>query len=129
MRWKVLCSSKMVRRLIQGRKGRGKNIGQFPREEMERMRDHIYKEVDKNGDLMLDYSEFLAGIEESRDKDKNWETVDNETFFNETEFDEYEKQRVGEIRRDIGEGNKPKGYEFNDVPLLNDNFLNETHIR
>merc|ERR1712142_723766 len=67
-------------------------------EEMERMRDHIYRETDKNGDLMID-------------------------------FEEFEKQRLNEIRDDMAEGKKPKGYNYEDVPLLDDNFLNETHIR
>ena len=40
------------------------------KEEMERMRDHIYKEVDKNGDLMIDFEEFLEQIhEETKNKD------------------------------------------------------------
>merc|ERR1712025_958945 len=29
----------------------------------------------------------------------------------------------------IAEGKKPEGYDYKDVPLLDDNFLNETHIR
>ena len=99
------------------------------REEMERMRDHIYKEIDKNRDLMIDYSEFLEGLEDKKDINKNWETIDNEPVFNDTDFDSYEKKRIDEIREDIAEGKKPEGYDFKDVPLLDDNFLNETHIR
>ena len=99
------------------------------REEMERMREHIYKEIDKNRDLMIDYSEFVEGLQDKKDIDKNWETIDNEPVFNDTEFDSYEKKRINEIREDIAEGKKPEGYDFHDVPLLDDNFLNETHIR
>jgi len=99
------------------------------REEMERMREHIYKEIDKNRDLMIDYSEFVEGLQDKKDIDKNWETIDNEPVFNDTEFDSYEKKRIDEIREDIAEGKKPEGYDFHDVPLLDDNFLNETHIR
>ena len=99
------------------------------REEMERMREHIYKEIDKNRDLMIDYSEFVEGLQDKKDIDKNWETIDNEPVFNDTEFDSYEKKRIEEIREDIAEGKKPEGYDFHDVPLLDDNFLNETHIR
>merc|ERR550519_940291 len=77
------------------------------REEMERMRDHIYKEIDKNRDLMIDYSEFLDGLEDKKDINKNWETIDNEPVFNDTDFDSYEKKRIDEIREDIAEGKKP----------------------
>ena len=99
------------------------------REEMERMREHIYKDIDKNRDLMIDYSEFVEGLQDKKDIDKNWETIDNEPVFNDTEFDSYEKKRINEIREDIAEGKKPEGYDFHDVPLLDENFLNETHIR
>jgi hypothetical protein len=127
-----------VRRLLQNelvdsRNDTGQEMdGRERAEEMERMRDHIYGEVDKNKDLMIDYSEFLVGLEESRkldDSEKNWDTIDNEAHFNETEFNAYEKKRIDDIRADIGEGKKPDGYEFDDVPLLNNNFLNETHIQ
>ena len=36
-----------------------------------------------------------------------------------TEFDEFEKQRIGEIRDDIAEGKKPRGYDYEDVPQPN----------
>ena len=91
------------------------------------MRDHIYKEVDKNGDLMIDFEEFLEQIHEET-KNKDWETIDNESKFNDTEFEEFERRRVNEIRDEIADGKKPKGYNYEDVPLLDDNFLNETHI-
>ena len=96
---------------------------------MERMREHIYKDVDKNRDLMIDYPEFLAGLEDRKDNDKNWETIDSEPVFNDSDFNSYEKQRINEIREDIAEGRKPEGYDYKDVPLLDDNFLNETHIK
>ena len=35
----------------------------------------------------------------------------------------------GLIRDDMAVGKKPDGYNYEDVPLLDDNFLNETHIR
>ena len=46
-----------------------------------------------------------------------------------TEFEEFERRCVNEIRDEIADGKKPKGYNYEDVPLLDDNFLNETHIR
>ena len=98
-------------------------------EEMERMREHIYNEIDRNKDMMIDYSEFVQGLEDKKDIDKNWETIDNEPVFDDKDFNSYEKKRIDEIREDIAEGKKPEGYEFRDVPLLDDNFLNETHIR
>ena len=75
------------------------------------MRDHIYKEVDKNGDLMIDFEEFLEQIHEET-KNKDWETIDNESKFNDTEFEEFERRRVNEIRDEIADGKKPKGYNY-----------------
>ena len=98
-------------------------------EEMERMRDHVYKETDRNGDLMIDFEEFKLQIEENEKNREKWDTLDNEAKFNESEFEEFEKRRLNEIRDDMAEGKKPEGYNYEDVPLLDDNFLNETHIR
>lgn len=98
-------------------------------EEMERMRDHIYKETDKNGDLMIDFEEFMLQMQENQKDKERWDTLDNESKFNESEFEAYEKRRLNEIRNDMAEGKKPEGYNYEDVPLLDDNFLNETHIR
>jgi len=98
------------------------------KEEMERMRDHIYKEVDKNGDLMIDFDEFMEQIKEN-DKKEDWKTLDNESSYNDTEFEKFQKNRINEIRDDMAVGKKPDGYNYEDVPLLDDNFLNETHIR
>ena len=93
------------------------------------MREHIYNEIDRNKDMMIDYSEFAQGLEDKKDIDKNWETIGNEPVFDDKDFNSYEKKRINEIREDIAEGKKPEAYEFRDVPLLDDNFLNETHIR
>ena len=99
------------------------------KEEMERMRDHIYKEVDKNGDLMIDFEEFMEQINEKDESKKKWDTLDNEPSFSDAEFEEFEKKRVNDIRDDMAKGKKPEGYNYEDVPLLDDNFLNETHLR
>jgi len=99
------------------------------REELERMRDHIYTNIDQNKDLMIDLAEFMAGMSDNKDNDKNWDTLDKESFFNESDFEAYEKERLHDIREDIAEGKKPQGYDYTDVPLLDNNFLNETHIR
>ena len=62
------------------------------------MRDHIYKEIDKNRDMMIDYSEFVEGLKDSKkNKKENWETIDNEPVFNETDFENYEKKRINEL--------------------------------
>jgi len=123
-----------VRRLLHKELENSYDKGSQPderekREEMERMREHIYNEIDRNRDMMIDYSEFAQGLEDKKDIDKNWETIDNEPVFDDKDFNTYEKKRIDEIREDIAEGKKPEGYEFRDVPLLDDNFLNETHIR
>jgi len=106
----------------------GDDLREF-REEMERMREHIYKEVDKNGDLMIDFDEFMEEMNDRKANDKTWDTLDNDSVFNDTDFEAYEKERISEIRDDIASGKKPDGYNYEDVPMLDDNFLNETHIK
>ena len=65
-------------------------------EEMERMREHVFKESDTNKDHLISYDEFMAETKrEEFEKDPGWETMDmdEEDDFTDDEFRAYQAQR------------------------------------
>lgn len=75
------------------------------REEMERMREEVFKKADANRDDLISYDEFIA--ETKRDefqRDENWDTVDQAPQFTHEEYLEFERQRQEEIKRLIEQG-------------------------
>lgn len=62
-------------------------------EEMNRMREHVFKEMDKNQDKMISMEEF---INETQDKDfdenEEWKGVEDEDQFDEKEFEDYSRR-------------------------------------
>lgn len=75
------------------------------REEMERMREEVFKKADVNRDDLISYDEFIA--ETKRDefqRDENWDTVDQAPQFTHEEYLEFERQRQEEIKRLIEQG-------------------------
>lgn len=86
-------------------------------EEMERMREHVFKEADTNRDGLLSFNEFIDQTkrEEFRE-DPGWDTVNPSKEFSHDEFLEFERQRNAEIQQMIADGrlpahpNMPGGY-------------------
>ncbi|KAL5006660.1 hypothetical protein ScPMuIL_015466 [Solemya velum] len=72
-------------------------------EEMSRMREHVFKEVDTDQDRMISMNEFMKYTEDDDfEKDEGWETLDQQQQFSEQEFLEYErllKEREEMLRR------------------------------
>lgn len=56
-------------------------------EEMDRMREHVMKEFDKNSDRMVSYEEFDRGINapEARN-DQGWKSIEDQPIFSDQEF-------------------------------------------
>lgn len=86
-------------------------------EEMERMREHVFKEADTNQDHLITYEEFIAQTKRAEfQQDQKWDTVDNVPQYTHEEYLEYERKRQEEIQRLIAEGllpphpNMPGGY-------------------
>jgi hypothetical protein len=86
-------------------------------EEMERMREHVFKETDTNHDGLISFEEFLAQTKRDEfNRDPGWDTVDNQPQFTHDEYVEFERRRHDEIQRLIAEGilpahpNMPGGY-------------------
>jgi len=69
-------------------------------EEMERMREHVFKETDTNQDGLIDYQEFIVQTRKDEfQKDPGWDTVDNEKVYTHDEYLQYQNRRDEEIRR------------------------------
>ncbi|CAF1173210.1 unnamed protein product [Rotaria sordida] len=62
-------------------------------EEMDRMREHVMKEFDKNNDRMLSYEEFQHGIngKEARN-DQGWQSLEDSTVYSDQEFQSFSEQ-------------------------------------
>lgn len=88
-------------------------------EEMERMREHVFKESDQNKDRLISFPEFLAETKRDEfDKDPGWDTIDKEgEEFTEEEYKAYELQRQQEIQDMLNRGIVPPGYPYyGDLP-------------
>lgn len=74
-------------------------------EEMERMREHVFKESDMNGDRLISYQEFLEQTKKKEfNRDEGWETIDSQPQFTQQEYEEFERRRQEEIQRLIDQG-------------------------
>merc|ERR1712227_1150948 len=89
-------------------------------EEMERMREHVFKESDKNKDRMISYDEFLAETQRDEyNKDEGWDTLDEaDDMFTEEEFQKFEHQRQEEVQRMMQMGQMPQGYPYPNIPAM-----------
>lgn len=74
-------------------------------EEMERMREHVFGEVDQNKDGLISYAEFIDQTKKQEfQEDKGWETIDENKQFTEEEYRQFEKQRLAEVERMVQQG-------------------------
>ena len=90
-------------------------------EEMERMREHVFKESDKDKNRMISYDEFLAETQRDEfNKDEGWDTLDEdeEDMFTEEEFQQFEQERQKEVQRMMERGQIPQGYPYPNIPAM-----------
>jgi len=89
-------------------------------EEMERMREHVFKESDKDKDRMISYDEFLAETQRDEyNKDEGWDTLDEaEDIFTEEEYNKFEHQRQEEVQKMVQMGQMPQGYPYPNIPAM-----------
>ncbi|XP_060809483.1 nucleobindin-2 isoform X2 [Amyelois transitella] len=68
-------------------------------EEMERMREHVFKENDKNRDGLIDFHEFMMETQKSEfNQDEGWKPIDENQIYTQAEYQEYERRRLEELR-------------------------------
>jgi hypothetical protein len=86
-------------------------------EEMERMREHVFKEADTDRNHLISFDEFIDQTRRREfQQDQGWDTVDQQPQFSHDEYLEFERRRQEEIQRLIAEGrlpphpNMPNGY-------------------
>jgi len=69
-------------------------------EERNRMREHVFSEVDKDKDFLISLDEFIQGTQgENYEKDEGWKPLDEEEHFTEEELKAYEKERLEEAEK------------------------------
>lgn len=74
-------------------------------EEMERMREHVFNEVDLNRDRLISWEEFKRMSEQPDfEKDEGWKTIDQNEIYTNEELKEFEHQRQQQIDQMIQNG-------------------------
>ncbi|GFG30832.1 hypothetical protein Cfor_00760 [Coptotermes formosanus] len=74
-------------------------------EELERMREHVFKEADTNKDGLISYEEFLAQTQKPEfERDSGWDGLDEQQIYTQDEYREFEMKRQEEIQRLIAQG-------------------------
>uniref|UniRef100_A0A8D8S0G7 Nucleobindin-2 n=1 Tax=Cacopsylla melanoneura TaxID=428564 RepID=A0A8D8S0G7_9HEMI len=77
-------------------------------EEMERMREHVFKEADTNKDRLISWDEFLEMTRRQEfQQDPGWKPIDQEQVYSQAEVEHYERQRQAEVDRMVREGRLP----------------------
>lgn len=64
-------------------------------EEVQRMREHVVKEIDKDKDNFVSYDEFIGATKEKdyeKPPEEHWKGIDDEDEYTDEEFENYEKE-------------------------------------
>ncbi|KAL0902305.1 hypothetical protein ABMA27_000207 [Loxostege sticticalis] len=68
-------------------------------EEMERMREHVFKENDLNRDGLIEFNEFMIKTQNPEfNRDEGWKSIDENQIYTQQEYEEFEKRRLEELR-------------------------------
>jgi len=74
-------------------------------EEMERMREHVFNEVDLNRDRLISWEEFKRMSEQPNfENDEGWKTIDQNEIYTNDELKQFEHQRQQQIDQMIQNG-------------------------
>ncbi|XP_065070363.1 nucleobindin-2-like isoform X2 [Rhopilema esculentum] len=90
-------------------------------EELERMREHVMKQMDKDNDGLVSKEEFIKSTNDPEfEKDDEWKPVVDDEEYSEDELKEYEKQLEEEAERNReghhGENNEHESDEHHEKP-------------
>ncbi|XP_063228080.1 nucleobindin-2 isoform X2 [Bacillus rossius redtenbacheri] len=74
-------------------------------EEMERMREHVFKEADTNKDNLISFQEFMAQTKKPEfEKDQGWQSLDQQQLYTPEEYQRFEHQRQMEVQKLVQQG-------------------------
>ncbi|XP_012151927.2 nucleobindin 1 isoform X2 [Megachile rotundata] len=63
-------------------------------EEMERMREHVFNEIDLNKDGLISYEEFLEQTKKPDfQQDEGWQALDEQEIYTRDEFEHFQRQK------------------------------------
>ncbi|XP_070163469.1 nucleobindin-2 isoform X2 [Polyergus mexicanus] len=78
------------------------------REEMERMREHVFNEADLNHDGLISYQEFLEQTKKPDfQQDEGWQGLDEQQIYSKEEYEVFLKRRKEEMQNMIAKGMSP----------------------
>ncbi|XP_045584888.2 nucleobindin-2 isoform X1 [Procambarus clarkii] len=82
-------------------------------EEMERMREHVFKESDTDKDSLISFQEFVEQTKRAEfEQDGGWQGLDEQEIYSRNEYEQFERERQAELRRLVEAGAipPPPGY-------------------
>ncbi|XP_011263305.1 nucleobindin-2 isoform X1 [Camponotus floridanus] len=88
------------------------------REEMERMREHVFNEADLNHDGLISYQEFLEQTKKPNfQQDEGWQGLDEQQMYSKEEYEVFQKRRQEEIQNMIAKGMLPPPPDSAHLPV------------
>lgn len=88
-------------------------------EEYHRMREHIYKEADKNRDGLISLAEFIEFTQRADfERDEGWKGLDEQQVFNEDELRQFERKRQEYLAQQYGYGHGPPPHGYQQQPYM-----------
>uniref|UniRef100_A0A914WA46 NACHT domain-containing protein n=1 Tax=Plectus sambesii TaxID=2011161 RepID=A0A914WA46_9BILA len=86
-------------------------------EEMNRMREHVVGQMDKNNDRMISLQEFLQDNEAQADNvDPGWKDLSDEQVYTEEELKRFEDEYAKQQAQQVYPGGQPQQYQQGQVP-------------
>ncbi|KMQ94290.1 nucleobindin-2-like isoform x1 protein [Lasius niger] len=93
------------------------------REEMERMREHVFNEADLNHDGLISYQEFLEQTKKPDfQQDEGWQGLDEQQMYSQEEYEAFQKRRQEEIQNMVAKGMLPPPPDTAHLPVQHEQF-------
>ncbi|TGZ32754.1 nucleobindin-2 isoform X1 [Temnothorax longispinosus] len=93
------------------------------REEMERMREHVFNEADLNHDGLISYQEFLEQTKKPDfQQDEGWQGLDEQQIYSQQEYEAFQRHRQEEIQKMIAKGMLPPPPDTAHLPVQQEQF-------
>ncbi|CAI4232144.1 unnamed protein product [Auanema sp. JU1783] len=97
-------------------------------EEMYRMREHVVKQMDKNGDRLISLEEFMQDTEaQTGGQDKGWDELSSEDLFTPEELKEYEDVLAKEMNWGDNAYDSKIDNTIHDQPQVQNSNAGATH--